>query len=56
MPEITNSVLCEKTGKQFTYRDLMKTNKNPVWEKALANIFGRLMQGVGTRVKTGTET
>ena len=34
----------------------MKTNKKPVWGKALANEFGRLMQGVGTHVTKGTET
>ena len=56
LPKIANNVLCEKTGKPLTYRGLMKTNKKPIWKRALANEFGRLMQGVGARITTGTET
>ena len=43
-------------GKPLTYRGLMKTDKKPMWERALANKFGRLMQGVGTQITQGTET
>ena len=56
LPKIVNNVLCEKTGKPLTYRGLMKTTKKPIWKRALANEFGRLMQGVGTRIVGGTET
>ena len=56
LPQVAHSVLCKKTGKPLTYRGLMKTRHKQVWETALANEFGRLMQGVGTRIKSGTET
>ena len=55
-PQIAHSVLCKKTGKPLTYQGLMKTRHKPVWETALANEFGHLMQGVGTRINKGTET
>ena len=56
LPEMANSVLCEKTGRPLTYQGLMKTNKKNIWENALANKFGQLMQGVGQRITKGTET
>ena len=39
------------------YRDLVKdpTTKK-VWTRSMANELGRLANGVGTRMKTGTET
>lgn len=55
-PEITNHVLCKTTGKIMTYRGLLKTKYKDVWTKLCGNEFGRLMSGVGNRMKTGTNT
>eukprot|EP00978_Attheya_sp_CCMP212_P041838 scaffold245240_cov79-Attheya_sp.AAC.1 len=39
------------------YKDLMKDpTLRPIWTKAMANEFGRLAQGVGTRMPNGSET
>ena len=56
LPKIANNVLCAKMSKPLTYRGLMKTRHKPVWENALANELGRLIKGLGTQIKAGTET
>ena len=53
---IANNVLCKKTRKPLTYCGLMKTENKKIWEMALANKLGRLMQGVGTPITKGTKT
>ena len=50
-PEIANHVLCKTTGKIMTYRGLLKTKYKDIWTTSCGNEFGRLMSGVGDRMK-----
>ena len=55
-----NSVIDQITGQSYEYRHLV-TGKVAghtavVWTKSLANKFGRLANGVGTRIPTGSNT
>ena len=45
----------EETDKPQEYRHLRKGPDKEVWERSFANEFGRVMQGVGGRIK-GTNT
>ena len=54
-PEI-NAVLDTTTGNMLEYRQLIKSPDKEIWSKALANDLGRLAQGIGSRMKTGTNT
>ena len=46
----------KETGEYLNYRQLLKDPKHAkVWVHSAANEFGRLAQGVGTRIK-GTNT
>ena len=49
-------VIDSKTGASLEYRHLIKTAEKEVWKTALANEFGRLVNGVGKRMPTGTNT
>ena len=50
------AVLDEETGKQLTYRQLLRHPKyKKEWSRSAADEFGRLAQGVGNRIK-GTDT
>ena len=53
-----NSVVCPDTGKDLEYRQLLQ-HPNPTvqaaWQLSSANEFGRLAQGIGTRIQ-GTNT
>jgi hypothetical protein len=51
-----NSVIDEVTGHSLEYRHLSTGPDHAVWTKSLANDLGRLAQGVGTRMPTGTNT
>jgi hypothetical protein len=51
-----NSVIDEVTGQALEYRHLSKGPNSSIWIQALANNLGRLAQGVGTRMLTGTNT
>ena len=51
-----NSVLDEATGQLLEYRHLVKGPDAKIWKKAFANDLGRLAQGVGTRMRSGTNT
>jgi hypothetical protein len=51
-----NSVIDELTGQALKYRHLSKGPNAELWRQALANDLGRLAQGVGTRMPTGTNT
>ena len=54
---VCNAVYCEDTGKKLSYQQLIKRkNLEDVWKTSFANEFGRLMKGVGSRMKSGTET
>jgi hypothetical protein len=47
-----NSVINEDTGASLEYRNLTKDDSRfTVWNKAAANEFGRLAQGVGDRIE-----
>jgi hypothetical protein len=47
-----NSVINEDTGASLEYRHLIKDDSTfPVWNKAAANEFGRLAQGVGYHIE-----
>jgi hypothetical protein len=50
------AVLDKDTGKLLNYRQLIRNPKyTKEWSKSSANEFGRLMDGIGDRVK-GTKT
>ena len=51
-----NSVTDEVTGKYLEYRNLLRGPNKYVLTRSLANDLGRLAQGVGTRIPTGTNT
>jgi hypothetical protein len=54
---VLNAVTDPLTGIQMEYKDLMKDPAlKPIWIKSMANEFGRLAQGVGTRMPTGSGT
>jgi hypothetical protein len=49
---MANSVINEDTGASLEYRHLIKDDSTfAVWNKAAANEFGRLAQGVGDRIE-----
>jgi hypothetical protein len=49
---MANSVINEDTSASLKYRHLIKDDITfPVWNKAAANEFGRLAQGVGDRIE-----
>ena len=45
-----------KTGASLEYRHLVKSAEKEVWQTTLANEFDRLVNGVGKRMHTGTNT
>ena len=51
-----NSVTDKVTGKSLKYCHLLRFPNKDVWTRSLANDLGRLDQGVGTRMPTGTNT
>jgi hypothetical protein len=51
-----NVVIDEATGQSLEYRHLSRGPDKAIWIQALANDLGRLAQGVGTRMPTGTNT
>ena len=54
--ETCNAVMETATGDTLHYRDLIKGPNAHIWLTSCANDFGRLAQGVGTRMPTGTNT
>ena len=54
--EQANTVADEATGQLLEYRHLVRGPDAKIWKKAFANDLGRLAQGVGTRMRTGTNT
>jgi hypothetical protein len=49
---MANSVINQDTGASLEYRQLIQDEANfPIWNKAAANEFGRLAQGVGCAMK-----
>jgi hypothetical protein len=55
-PPQANAVIDEVTGQSLEYRALSTGPDKSTWITALANDLGRLAQGVGTRMPTGTNT
>ena len=53
---VMNAVLDKETGELLEHRQLVKGPDRNIWITALANDLGRLAQGVGTRMKKGTNT
>ena len=51
-----NSVLDPSTGASLEYNELIKGPSAATWQTSLANELGRLANGVGTRMPTGTNT
>ena len=49
-------VIDPDSGASLEYRHLIQGPDKDIWVKALANDFGRLAQGVGTRMPTGNST
>ena len=59
LPRLThycNSVIEPSTGDVLEYRHLIRGPDKATWTTSLANDLGRLAQGVGTRMKKGTNT
>ena len=59
-PDYSNHILYPTTGNACSYKKL-STGLVPgqsvaVWKKILTNEFGRLADGVGTRISNGTNT
>jgi hypothetical protein len=53
---MANPVINEDTGASLKYLQLIKDDSTfPVWNKAAANEFGRLAQGVGDRMEDPTQ-
>jgi hypothetical protein len=48
---MANSVINENTGASLEYRHLINDSTFTIWNKAAANEFGRLAQGVGDRIE-----
>ena len=44
------------SGDLLRYRDLLRGPSAKLWETSCANDFGRLVQGVDSRMPTGTNT
>jgi hypothetical protein len=51
-----NSVIDPQTGKSQEYKHLSQGPDKTLWTTSFANELGRLAQGVGTRMPSGTET
>ena len=51
-----NSVIDPSAGDILEYRYLIRGPDKAIWRTSLANDLGRLAQGVGTRMKSGTNT
>lgn len=51
-----NSVLCPTTGSNLEYRHLIKGHQSSTCSTSFANELGRLEQGVGTWMPSGTNT
>ena len=57
MTEQLHAVLNTNTGKSMEYKHLIADpSLKPIWTYSCANEFGRLANGVGTRMKHGTNT
>ena len=51
-----NTMIDTNTGHSLEYSHLMCGPYKDIWKTSLANYLGRLTQGVGTRMPTGTNT
>ena len=51
-----NTIIDTNTGQYLEYSQLMRGPDKDIWKTSLANNFGRLAQGVGTRMPTGKNT
>ena len=51
-----NVVIDPTSGASLEYRHLVKGPTKAIWENSFANEIGRLAQGVGTRIPSGTNT
>ena len=51
-----NVVIDPTTGASLEYRHLIKGTTKSIWENLFANEIGRLAQGFGTRMPSGTHT
>ena len=53
-PPQANVVLEERSGDMLEYRHLIKGPDRNIWKTSCADDFGRLAQGIGTRMPQGT--
>jgi hypothetical protein len=52
LPSMANAVIHPTTGANMEYRGLVFDEETfPIWDRAAANEFGRLAQGVGGRIE-----
>eukprot|EP00957_Ditylum_brightwellii_P049896 3782513-Ditylum_brightwellii.AAC.1 len=53
---LAQAVMDEEMRQALEYRHLLQSKHREVWQTSCTNEFGRLAQGVGSRIKTGTNT
>jgi hypothetical protein len=53
---LAQAVMDDETGQALEYRQLIQGKNKEIWYKLCANEFGQLAQGVGERIKEGTNT
>ena len=51
-----NSVIEPATGNVHEYRHLIRGPDKSIWKQGSANDLGRIAQGIGQRMPTGTNT
>ena len=57
LTEMMNHIYHPTIGDIQTYRKLMKDpTVSKIWKESFANELGKLAQGVGSRIKSGTDT
>jgi hypothetical protein len=54
--QFANSVINPETGQSQEYKHLIQGPDKELWIKSFENELGRLAQGVGSRMPTGTKT
>ena len=53
---IANPVIDPNTGALLEFHHLIKGKSKELWTTSFANELGRLLNGIGSRTKTGTNT
>ena len=57
VPSLTNAIFDPNTGEVMTFRKLIQNeDTREIWQRLFANELGRLANGVGSQIPTGTDT